>query len=349
MINQKIEMFTTTESTIQKINEFQRAERSKETVSCIPINQELKQVVDTIKVYKRLSTGFTATNKLMFIDSDSKFVLLTETKFLTIWDNTKSKPLRRLQTNQQSCLNFSELSNGKLAVASRDNTLKIYNIHNGSMERSLSAETMYIQFIVEVPKSILFTCALNGKKKVYDLKKPDHSAVTQTTLGSGDLYDCAILLKDDLIALGINNFIRIYSIKDLVNVIKSLRGHTRPVLDLLLLEDGKTLVSAGQDKTIRVWDWESETLLRTFIGHKASVRRVIMVDEAIMASLSIDRFIKIWDFKSGECLKTIDEMKSSTDDVLKRSDRVIVAFGASGYIRFWSGKENVSSDCAEIE
>jgi len=266
---------------------------------------------------------------------------LTEKEPLTIWDTTKSRPIRKLPTNQQACLNFIELSNGKLAVAFRNNTLKIYNIYTGELERSLSSDSVYIQFLVELPNSIIFTCALNGKKRVYDLKKP--TAITQTIVASGgDIYDCAIALKDSLIALGINIFIRVYHVKDLVNELKSLRGHTRPVLDLLLLEDGKTLVSAGQDKTIRVWDWESETCLRTFHhGHTSSVKKIVMIDDSIIASLSIDRFIQIWDFKSGECLKTIDEMKSLTDDMVKKDDGMILTYGAGSHIRFWSGKKAV--------
>jgi WD40 repeat protein len=43
-------------------------------------------------------------------------------------------------------------------------------------------------------------------------------------------------------------------------------GHTARITDLAFTPDGETIVSASDDKTIRVWDWQSGVTLRTLRG-----------------------------------------------------------------------------------
>lgn len=44
-------------------------------------------------------------------------------------------------------------------------------------------------------------------------------------------------------------------------------GHTARVTDLAFTPDGETIVSSSDDKTIRVWDWQSGVTLRTLRGY----------------------------------------------------------------------------------
>ncbi|MBZ9741535.1 MULTISPECIES: WD40 repeat domain-containing protein [unclassified Mesorhizobium] len=44
-------------------------------------------------------------------------------------------------------------------------------------------------------------------------------------------------------------------------------GHSARVTDLAFTPDGEELVSASDDKTIRVWDWQSGVSLRTIRGY----------------------------------------------------------------------------------
>src|SRR5690349_12210830 len=44
-------------------------------------------------------------------------------------------------------------------------------------------------------------------------------------------------------------------------------GHTAQVTDLAFTPDGEDIVSASDDKTIRIWDWQSGVTLRTIRGY----------------------------------------------------------------------------------
>src|SRR5437870_3548343 len=47
-------------------------------------------------------------------------------------------------------------------------------------------------------------------------------------------------------------------------------GHMAVVRGLLFSPDGKQLVSAGDDKVIRVWDWQAGKTVRTIRGETGS-------------------------------------------------------------------------------
>ena len=44
-------------------------------------------------------------------------------------------------------------------------------------------------------------------------------------------------------------------------------GHTARIADLAFTPDGEDVVSASDDKTIRIWDWQSGVTLRTIRGY----------------------------------------------------------------------------------
>lgn len=86
----------------------------------------------------------------------------------------------------------------------------------------------------------------------------------------------------------------------------TLTGHSEGVWAVALSSDGKTLVSGSADKTIKVWNLDTEKLIRTLSGHSDSVRSVALSsDRQILASGSGDNTIKLWNVQTGEQIKTI--------------------------------------------
>src|SRR5713101_2959025 len=52
------------------------------------------------------------------------------------------------------------------------------------------------------------------------------------------------------------------------------KGHSSPVNSVAFSPDGKTLASASDDNTIKLWDVTSGTELRSLEGHSSEVRSV---------------------------------------------------------------------------
>jgi WD40 repeat protein len=90
-------------------------------------------------------------------------------------------------------------------------------------------------------------------------------------------------------------------------LVTTWRGHTKLITAVVFLPDGKTLVSAAEDKDIIVWDAEQGQEKRTLRGHSAAVAALALAsDGKTLASGSADRTVRLWDltnYKAGPTLK----------------------------------------------
>jgi eukaryotic-like serine/threonine-protein kinase len=87
----------------------------------------------------------------------------------------------------------------------------------------------------------------------------------------------------------------------------TLAGHKGEVYAVTFSPDGRQLVSGGQDGTIRFWDAESGTELKTVMAHRSCVNAVVYSpDGAILASGSCDHTIRLWDAATLAPLATLD-------------------------------------------
>lgn len=74
-----------------------------------------------------------------------------------------------------------------------------------------------------------------------------------------------------------------------------LLGHSQYIFSLAISPDGQTLVSGGEDETIKIWQVSTGKELRTLTGHSEAVYCLaISPDGKTLVSGSADRTIKIW-------------------------------------------------------
>jgi len=85
------------------------------------------------------------------------------------------------------------------------------------------------------------------------------------------------------------------------NRMTALSGHMDGVNTLTFSLDGKSLISGGDDKTVKLWDMQTGGIVKTFSGHTGSIQSVSISPDFTIASGSKDSSICLWDSQTGEC------------------------------------------------
>jgi WD40 repeat protein len=69
--------------------------------------------------------------------------------------------------------------------------------------------------------------------------------------------------------------------------------------------DNSLIAFGSSDRTIKIWDLESDKCIKTLTGHENWVMYISQIANNQIVSGSMDNTIKIWDRESGECVKTL--------------------------------------------
>ena len=119
-----------------------------------------------------------------------------------------------------------------------------------------------------------------------------------------------------------------------------LQGHTAPVTSAAYSPDGKRIVSASADKTVRVWDAETGKTLHTLTGHTDQVASAAYSpDSKQIVTASADKTIRIWDAETGKTIKTLNGHEGGVHSAAFSPDgRRIVSGSADKTVRVWDAE-----------
>lgn len=116
-----------------------------------------------------------------------------------------------------------------------------------------------------------------------------------------------------------------------------LRGHNSPVEYINCSPDGRFLVSAANDTSIKVWDTASFKCIKTFKDDCESIWCVRFAPDNKSIISATSNGIKIWDIELGECVKTIkDDIIRSYSTEISNDGRYVIYASTYDYgIKIW--------------
>jgi|GEM_PF-6708016 len=113
---------------------------------------------------------------------------------------------------------------------------------------------------------------------------------------------------------------------------RTLVGHESFVSDVAI--SGEFAISTSEDKTVRVWNWQTGAHIRTLEGHIGSVNSVALTGE-VAVTTSSDWTLRVWNWQAGEHLRTLEGHTAYVTSVALAGE-VAVTASSDKTVRVWN-------------
>jgi WD40 repeat protein len=132
--------------------------------------------------------------------------------------------------------------------------------------------------------------------------------------------------------------------KPVPGLVATLKGHTEAIYDIAYSRDGKYLVTAGGDHTVRVWEAATGKELKTFGGQNGHQKIVVGVsvspDDSLIASAgSDDNTLRVWDFPSSTPQRELAVKDGALALAVTADGGTIAAACKDGHVRLWNSAD----------
>jgi WD40 repeat protein len=244
--------------------------------------------------------------------------------------------LRTLEGHSNWVMGVAVSPDGRRAIsASRDNTLKMWDLETGHELRTLKRHSGGVNGVA-VSSDWRRAVVPDGRTlKVWDLET---GRELRTVKGHSGSVRGVALSPDGRRAVSAadDKTLKVWDVETGCEL-RTLEGHSGSVRGVALSPNGRRAVSASYDHTLKVWDLESGRELRTLEGHSSLVRGVALSPDGRRAvSASADKTLKVWDLETGRELRTLKGHSGWVNGVAVSPDgRCAVSASADKTLKVW--------------
>ena len=168
--------------------------------------------------------------------------------------------------NGVMCLQFDD---SVLITGSYDTTIKVWDIATGEEIRTLHGHTSGIRCL-QFDDSKLISGSIDRTVKIWDWRKGEciatHAVHSHGIVGLH--FDSSLLATGSM-----DKTIKIWNFTDSSRY--TLRGHTDWVNAVRVDSASRTVLSASDDCTVKLWDLDTKSCIKTFEGHVGQVQQVL--------------------------------------------------------------------------
>ena len=133
-----------------------------------------------------------------------------------------------------------------------------------------------------------------------------------------------------------------------IGELHKIAAHDGPVFACAFSPDGKQILTAGDDRVIRLWDSQTGDKLTNLEGHLAPVSSLAFFPDGLRAvSTSFDQTVRIWNLQNNEQLRRITGHGEPVMTVAVSVDGAQIATASNSSFRVWdatSGEQIASGE-----
>ena len=156
-----------------------------------------------------------------------------------------------------------------LATGSYDATIKVWNLDTGKEIRTLKGHTMGIRCL-QFDDNKLISGSLDETLKIWNWRTGE--CISTYNGHSGGVI--ALHFDSNILVSGsVDNTARIWNFRD--RSVFTLRGHTDWVNSVKIDSASRTIFTASDDCTVKLWDLDTKKCIHTYEGHVGQVQQVL--------------------------------------------------------------------------
>ena len=158
--------------------------------------------------------------------------------------------------------------------------------------------------------------SIEKELNLYDLQKAQ--SICNITIHSKEINDLIKINENTILSSSNDGTIKVIKLTEnfsKLNIIKTIELHSREVNQTIKLKEKNLYASCSNDKTIQIWEYNSENNIIEFKNIVKNFCEVLTIYELPtynIISISKDEYLKFWEFKEGnyQCIKSLKYFKN---------------------------------------